>query len=86
VDVIDEDMRLAIEHGVAALYGEQRERLGDVAFADAGRADNILPILTNLILPFTTAFIRVTASDSVSFERTAFAESERTLSNSMTAL
>jgi hypothetical protein len=86
MDVIDEDMRFAIKHRVAALHGKQRERLGDVTFPNARRAGNILPILTNLILPFIIAFIRVTASDSVSFERTASAESERTLSNSVTAL
>jgi len=36
MDVIDEDMRLAIEHRVTALHGKQRECLGDVTFSDTG--------------------------------------------------
>ena len=37
VDVLDQHMRLAIEHLVAALYGQVRECLGGVALAHPGR-------------------------------------------------
>jgi len=45
-EIFDELMRFAVQHFVAALHGEQRERFGTMTLAGTSGSTHAIPVLT----------------------------------------